>query len=251
MRKNKTRLIVAVILSLFLILLSAPAAFAENSDDSMAGQKPLNFMSATLVDGGNIANATDIPVQPKLKLVFDKNIVNSVVWDNNKGCFSLVSEDNQNVAINVTRIDDTVDTNEKQNVYIETVSALDPGTTYYLKVSPALKAKNGNSTLGDTTGGNGVTITFKTAGQQPANPDQQNDQDNDQSEPQDNQTGNQNGQQQGSDNNSSQGNQQNGSGAGNQPSVSTDGGNVSLSLDAAKDKVINMVITITITIKML
>lgn len=243
MQKNKTRLITAVILSLFLILLSAPAAFAENSDDSMAGQKPLNFVSATLVDGGSIVDATDVPVQPKLKLVFDKNIVNSAVWDNNKGCFSLVSENNQTVAINVTKIDDTVDTNEKQNVYIETVNALDPGTTYYLKVSPALQAKNGNSTLGGTTGGNGVTITFKSAGQQPANPDQQN-------EPQDNQSGSQNVQQQGS-NNSGQGNQQTGSGNGNQTSVSTGGGSAKVSLDAAKGQVINIVITISMTIKML
>lgn len=251
MQKNKTRLITAVILSLFLILLSAPAAFAENSDDSMAGQKPLNFVSATLVDGGSIIDATDVPVQPKLKLVFDKNIVNSAVWDNNKGCFSLVSENNQTVAINVTKIDDTVDTNEKQNVYIEPVNALDPGTTYYLKVSPALQAKNGNSTLGGTTGGNGVTITFKTAGQQPADSDQQNDQDNQQNEPQDNQSGSQNGQQQGSNNNSGQGNQQNGSGNGNQNSVSTGGGSAKVSLEAAKGQVINIVITITMTIKML
>jgi hypothetical protein len=171
--------------------------------------------------------------------------------NNNKGCFSLVSENNQTVAINVTKIDDTVDTNEKQNVYIEPVNALDPGTTYYLKVSPALQAKNGNSTLGGTTGGNGMTITFKTAGQKPADSDQQNDQDNQQNEPQDNQSSSQNGQQQGSNNNSGQGNQQTGSGNGNQNSVSTGGGNVSVNLDAAKDKVINIVITITITIKML
>lgn len=157
-----------IFLTLLVYVLTAifmPLVFAE-SGDADAGRKPLNFLSATY-NGINLKGAASVPLTPKITMEFDKNIVNADVWNINKNCFSLYSDKNEKVQINVTKIDDTVDFNQRQNVFIEPVQPLKPGTSYTLKVSGDLKAKNGNSTLAGTTGGAGVSITFKTIGQAP------------------------------------------------------------------------------------
>jgi hypothetical protein len=131
----------------------------------MSGQKPLDFDSITLADTGeNVLNASDIPTsEPKFKLQFDKNVVNSTIWGINQNCFTLVSQENQSVPLSVTKIDDTIDFSQRQLIWIQPAAPLSPGTTYTLEISPALKAKNGVSTLGGSTGGNGRDITFKTS----------------------------------------------------------------------------------------
>jgi len=156
-----------VFLLLFLFL--ASAAFAQGGEKSSSpgipGQKPLSFVSISLVDGGKVQDAADVPTEPKFKLEFDKNVVNSTVWEINRNCFSLVSQDNVDVPVIVTKVDDTIDFSQRNNIFVQPASPLSPGTSYTLKVSPALKAKNGVSTLGGTTSGQGVSISFKTQGQ--------------------------------------------------------------------------------------
>lgn len=159
-------------LMMLLILLSGTAAFAEGGGRSdtpgIPGQKPLSLISVTLADGGsNVQGAANIPLKPKFMFVFDKNVVNSLVWVKNSSCFKLVSQDNKDVPVSVTKVDDTIDFSQRQNVFVEPVNPLKPGTTYNLIVLPELMAKNGVSTLGGTTGGKGVTSTFKTAGEAP------------------------------------------------------------------------------------
>lgn len=153
-----------------LMLFSYAVAFAQ-SEDADAGNKPLNFLSATYNAGTSLQDAIEVPLNPQFIMEFDKNVVNDSVWNTNVSCFSLQSESNEIVPINVTRVDDKVDFNQRQKVFIQPTQALKAGTTYYLKASPNLRAKNGNSTLSGTTLGQGVTITFKTAGQAAVNQD--------------------------------------------------------------------------------
>ncbi|OPX82435.1 MAG: hypothetical protein A4E52_02057 [Pelotomaculum sp. PtaB.Bin013] len=157
-----------VFLLLFLFFVSA--AFAaqggeKSSSPGIPGQKPLSFVSISLVDGGNVQDAADVPTEPKFKLEFDKNVVNSTIWEINRNCFSLFSENGESIPLKVTKVDDTIDFSQRNNVFVQPSSPLSPGTSYTLKVSPALKAKNGVSTLGGTTAGQGVSISFKTQGQ--------------------------------------------------------------------------------------
>ncbi|CQR70325.1 hypothetical protein SOV_38600 [Sporomusa ovata DSM 2662] len=147
-----------------LTVLFVPAVFAQ-AGDADAGQKPFNFISATFNGITNLQGATNVILNPQIVMEFDKNLVDDAVWINNKNGFSLRSEDDENVAINVTRVDPKVDFNQRQKVFIHPIQALKAGTTYYLKASPNLLAKNGNSTLGATTAGQGITISFKTLGQ--------------------------------------------------------------------------------------
>lgn len=166
-RKN---LFVKSVVLLLLFLFFASAAFAaqggeKSSSPGTPGQKPLSFVSISLVDGGNVQDAADVPTETKFKLEFDKNVVNSTIWGINRNCFSLFSEKGENIPISVTKVDDSIDFSQRNNVFVQPTGLLSPGTSYTLKVSPDLKAKNGVSTLGGTTSGQGLSISFKTQGQ--------------------------------------------------------------------------------------
>ena len=78
---------------------------------------------------------------PKFNLKFNKNVVNMVYWDNNRNCFTLIDENGKNVPIEVTKIDDTVDSTMKRDIFVKPVEPLSPGTQYYLKISPNLELK--------------------------------------------------------------------------------------------------------------
>lgn len=170
--RKKSVLIIGLIISLWALCI--PAVNAEGGDRAnspgIPGQKPLSFVSISLIDGSKVEGTSNIPIQPKFKLVFDKNIVNSLIWGRNSKCFTMVSSKNQSVPILVTKIDDTIDFSQRQNAFVEPASPLSPGTTYTLRVSPDLLAKNGVSTLGGTTGGKGIAITFRTMGQPAVEP---------------------------------------------------------------------------------
>lgn len=186
---RKRQINIPICLIMLIFLLSTSIAFAQGegggqSSPGEPGKKPLSFISITLVDGGKVQGVADLPTEPKFKLEFDKNVVNSTIWPINRNCFSLVSQDKKSIPINVTKIDDTIDFTQRQNIFVQPVSALSPGTSYYLTISQDLKAKNGYSTLGGTTSGKGITISFKTKGETPqpvTQPEQPNDKTNVQS----------------------------------------------------------------------
>ncbi|OPX89645.1 MAG: Chlorophenol reductase precursor [Pelotomaculum sp. PtaB.Bin104] len=121
------------------------------------GEKPLRFISIN-EDGREVQGSSNIPVRPKFTVRFDKNVVNSAVWGNNVKSFSLVSQRNENVPLNVTKVDDTVDFSLRQHIFIEPVNPLTPGTTYTLNISPELMS------LAGKTLGRAVTVTFRTVG---------------------------------------------------------------------------------------
>jgi hypothetical protein len=157
-------------LLLMIFLVNASIAFAaeagaEAGTPGVSGQKPLAYLGTVLVDGGKIDNATDVPLNPKLKIEFDKNVVNSLFWANNSQCFSMKSSNNEAIPLNVTKVDDTVDFSQRQLIFVQPVSPLQPGTSYQLIISPNLQAKNGVAVLGGTTNGQGVTVAFKTIGE--------------------------------------------------------------------------------------
>ncbi|SFH10143.1 hypothetical protein SAMN05660649_03866 [Desulfotomaculum arcticum] len=147
------------------------AAFGDNGDGTGNAQgifKPLGLTSATLEDGTSIIDGRNIPLKPKITMHFDKNVVYLLYWERNKRCFHLYDENGTELALNLTKIDDTVDFSKRQYIWVEPVEALAPGTNYKLYVAPDLLAKNGGSTLAMTTNNQGVTINFKTAGEKTA-----------------------------------------------------------------------------------
>nr|WP_021170730.1 Ig-like domain-containing protein [Sporomusa ovata]EQB24907.1 bacterial Ig-like protein [Sporomusa ovata DSM 2662] len=130
--------------------------------------KSVSLISVTLVDGGDLQAATDIPAEPTFKLHFNKNVVFN--WEHNSNCVSLISQDNENIPVSVTKLDDSADFSQRQNIFVQPVNPLRAGTSYYLKISPKLKAKNG-ATLGGTNGEE-IVITFNTKGEAAVQPPQ-------------------------------------------------------------------------------
>lgn len=165
-RRSKLKFVSTILIILFMQL-SALAYAAQGgeqgSSPGIPGKKPLSLSSVTLAGGGNVQNATDIPTEPQFILEFDKNVVNSVIWEGNSKCFSLISADKEAVPVRVTKIDDTIDVTQRQNIFVQPVKPLRPGTAYYLQISPELKGKNG-VTLGGTNS-EGISISFKTKGE--------------------------------------------------------------------------------------
>jgi hypothetical protein len=169
---SKVKLKLASVLFIILIMQLSPFAYAQGEEQSASpgtqGQKPLNLTSVTLAGGGNVQDAADISTEPKFILQFDKNVVNSLIWEVNSKCVSLVSQGNKNIPVTVTKADDTIDFTQRQNIFVQPISPLRPGTSYYLKISPELKAKSG-ATLGEINA-QGLSITFKTGGEAPVQP---------------------------------------------------------------------------------
>ncbi len=163
-----------VFMLLFSILLAVLplAAYGERGDGTGNSQgvfKPLSLESATLEDGTSIMEADNVPLQPKITMHFDKNVVYLIYWERNKRCFHLYDESGREQELKLSKIDDTVDFSKRQYIWVEPAKALAPGTSYKLYVAPDLLAKNGGSTLSMTTGNQGVTIKFRTAGEKKVN----------------------------------------------------------------------------------
>ncbi|MDV3426636.1 MAG: hypothetical protein LIR50_05535 [Bacillota bacterium] len=173
MKKFKHEFIIFHIIFLLSILFSTANVYAaasglQTGTPGTYGTKPLNFISCTLEDGSEIDIPNGITLQPKFKFQFDKSVVNMLIWENNSKCFSLYTG-SENVPIVVSKVDDTVSFDMRQTIFMHPKKSLEPGKTYYIKISPKLLAKNLNSTLGGSTNGKGVTLSFKTQGQA-ANP---------------------------------------------------------------------------------
>lgn len=150
---------------MFTVLLNTSSVFAEEGDGTGSKDgsvQPLNFKYIQLKDGTRIDDPNGIPLKPEFILKFDKNIVNMLVWEKNRKTVTLSTEENKKIPIIVSKMDDTVDFEHRQEMFVKPVNALESGRTYYIKVSPDLLAKNFKSTLGDTTNGKGIKIAFKT-----------------------------------------------------------------------------------------
>ncbi|MBR5619970.1 MAG: Ig-like domain-containing protein [Clostridia bacterium] len=149
----------AVLLALVLILVSAFPAFAEGGDGTGGGDnhdKPLELVSSSISDG-----AKDVDPHVRIVLVFNKNVVNVAVRDNNINCFTVKNKYDQKIPIKVEMGDDQVDPSDatKRTVTVVPQASYGPGQTYVLTISGDLAAKNGRDTLG-----NSKQIEFTVAG---------------------------------------------------------------------------------------
>lgn len=123
-------------------------------------QKPLRLVRSNPPNG-----ASGVSTQLRtILLVFDQNVVSDSVWNHNKCQIEMYHGPNR-VAINVTRVPDTVNYSQCRNIYVKPIRPLLPWTRYHVVICPDLESKSGNN-LGKT-----VTITFKT-GRRPPEPEE-------------------------------------------------------------------------------
>lgn len=158
-------ILLCLLLQAFACACVLAAGGEQASSPGTPGQKQLKLLSVTLDSGVKVQDAADMPLNSEFILQFDKNVVNSVIWENNSKCFSITAADGEYVPVSVTKVDDTIDVSQRQKIFVKPVSFLNPGKVYCLRISPELKAKNGVA-----MGGEGVSVTFKTAGEAAAAP---------------------------------------------------------------------------------
>ncbi|WP_423801900.1 hypothetical protein [Neobacillus sp. SAB-20_R2A] len=161
------------ILMLGLIFSSFSAAFAAGGGGggtgSGGGTDPVTFEGAYLTTitenvsttGKSVNGYQYVGPNDMIKLVFNKNVVNSTVWDINQNAITMEDTDKNQVAINVDRIPDegaNSNPNEKRNIFISPKAPLTLGKTYTITIKSTLTANN-TSTLGQKQT---VTFTVKT-----------------------------------------------------------------------------------------
>ena len=141
---------------------------------SVPGQNPLSFIaeysSLTTVNGDNstddgpIEGSTTVPVNPTIRLYFDRGVTTDAVWGNNQQCFIMQDGTGKNVLIDVFRLGsaDTINDN-LHYIFLAPTSDLTPGKTYKIIISKNLTANNGH-TLGENNGNKDEVVTFTVAG---------------------------------------------------------------------------------------
>lgn len=140
---------------------------------SLPGQNPLSFIAAksslTTVNGDNstddgpIEGSTAVPVNPTIRLYFDRGVTTDAVWGNNQQCITLQDSEGKNVPVNVFRLGSTDTINDNlHHIFISPKSPLTAGETYKIIISKNLTANNGH-TLGDNNGNKDEVVTFTVA----------------------------------------------------------------------------------------
>lgn len=158
-------LMIALMFGTYASAFAAGGSGSGGSGGGNNGGDPVTLVGSylTSISGNSSTTGKDINgnvnVDPNatIKLVFDKNVVSSTVWDTNSQAFTLTDVDNNNIAIAVNRIPDEGENsnpNEKRHIFINPVEPLTLGKTYTITIKSSLTANN-TSQLGKK-----VTITF-------------------------------------------------------------------------------------------
>ncbi len=124
-----------------------------NGDSSGSGDsEPLALVHSTVADG-----EVGVETNRRLQLVFNSNISNITVKENNAGCFAVTDDKGVNVPTSVIIFDDQLEREMRRDIHLDINDGLKAGKTYAIKISKNLTAKNGK------TLGREIKITFTTA----------------------------------------------------------------------------------------
>ena len=132
--KNLKSYSLLLVFAIFLFLLSFPVNAEETS-----GKNPLFIKGYRMVDA---LNEEGIRLT-ELELFFSKNVVNMMVSENNKKCFSLFNDAKELVPVEIRMADDQIEREKRHIVKVIAQNPLEPGKSYQLIISPDLEAKNG------------------------------------------------------------------------------------------------------------
>lgn len=120
---------IAIIILLMMVALNVTSIYAGDSIKSL-------ILESTNISEGEIEANQDI------KLVFNKNVVNIVIKEDNIKCFTLYDGDTI-IPIDVVMGDDQVDREIRRDVIIKPKVNLEKGKTYKLVIDKNFSAKSG------------------------------------------------------------------------------------------------------------
>jgi len=141
---NKTKVLISILI--ICVFVSSISVYGEET------KKPLYLEETFPKD-----SSKDVPLDTEIKLLFNKNVVNFTVKENNSTCFSIIDENNNEIPIDVIFPDDQIEPERKREIIIRPKEAFNENTTYTVKISANLMAKNGN-TLGENLSFSFTTI---------------------------------------------------------------------------------------------
>jgi hypothetical protein len=103
----------------------------------------MNGLAVMLVESKPAPGDENVAVDGEIWLLFNKNVVNMSVAENNRNCFSLTDSEGRNIPIMVNLPDDQINPELKRQIFIQPLNPLSAAMTYTLTLSPQLQAKNG------------------------------------------------------------------------------------------------------------
>lgn len=140
--KNKFALSIII----FIIVFSTFTAFAEDTVIKEDG-KTIGFQ---LEESTPQNNSVDVALDIEIMLLFNKNVVNMTVKENNAKCIVLKNSNGEIVSSELIFPDDQIEPERKREIIIKPNEPLNENETYKVEISSNMQAKNG-SLLGETT----------------------------------------------------------------------------------------------------
>lgn len=138
--KNKLVLFVMI----FFIILSNATSFADDIVVKEDGQS-IEFQ---LVESTPQNLSVDVALDVEIKLLFNKNVVNMTVKENNLKCIKFTDAKGEAVAADLVFPDDQIEPDRKREIIIKPNEPLNENETYKVEISADMQAKNG-SNLGE------------------------------------------------------------------------------------------------------
>lgn len=140
------------ILLLVLVFSMFSISFVFGDNGSGGGKSTaLDLVESTPIDG-----ETSVSIDTEILLLFNKNVVNMTIKDNNMKCIKFFNEDGIEIAADLIFPDDQINPDKKREISIKPRESLKNGKKYIVKILPEFMAKNGTNL--DKT----IEVSFQT-----------------------------------------------------------------------------------------
>lgn len=126
-------------LLIFLIIIFFVLCLSSSAEKTNVEKNPLVLTGYRMIDELNEEGLRSTEIE----LFFSKNVVNMMVNENNKKCFSLTNKDDDKIPIEIQMADDQIEREKRHIIKIVVQKTLDPATAYKIIISPELESKNG------------------------------------------------------------------------------------------------------------
>ncbi len=126
-------------LLIFLIIIFFVLCLSSSAEKSSVKKNPLVLTGYRMTDELNEEGLR----LTEIELFFSKNVVNMMVNENNKKCFSLTNKDDDKIPIEIQMADDQIEREKRHIIKIVVQKPLEPATTYKIIISPELESKSG------------------------------------------------------------------------------------------------------------
>lgn len=126
-------------LLIFLIIIFFVLCLSSSAEKTNVEKNPLVLTGYRMIDELNEEGLRSTEIE----LFFSKNVVNMMVNENNKKCFSLTNKDDDKILIEIQMADDQIEREKRHIIKIVVQKPLEPATAYKIIISPELESKNG------------------------------------------------------------------------------------------------------------